>query len=122
MKKIKCVFLSLCLLSLISSVAFTEENLPNIPVYPGAKETQTTSSSSPEGESVTVVAYSTADSFDKVVNFYKEKLPQAIFNSMEQQEEKAAVFTIAGQNNFRMVTVNKETAENITRITITQQK
>lgn len=86
-----------------------------IPVYPGAIATQGQGELSMGGGGVKVQQYTTTDSFDKVVAFYKDKLgPTAAVN----QSGGSAVVQVVGAQGVTDVTVTSDSATGKTTFTI----
>lgn len=86
-----------------------------IDVYPGAQVQKNGASSTRFGKLSTVTAnFETGDPVDKVCSFYKEKFPNAMVSSSEENH-----CTIVSNEHQNMVTINIESGGDTTKLQIT---
>ncbi len=87
------------------------ESFPkDFPVYTGAKLVNSFSASGEEGDGISVV-WETSDSFDKVTDFYKKKLPEdgwKVESTFEQKDSFTSSFKKGEVGGFIGVTIGDE--------------
>ncbi len=97
-----------------SGQAPTEAQL-GVPIYPGAKYVEGTggswSATSAEGTGQVVSAtFTTDDSFEKVISFYKDKLSGGEYYTFEQEGRKNGQFVVRETNVITTVNVFEDTS------------
>ena len=105
-----CIFLGLFFLVLVNTVSFAQSAYLEIPVFPGAREMENARTSY-AGANIGVKTYETTASFEKVVDFYRQGLPEALFSSMGDEEEKNAVFQMIEAAGIKVVTISQVKGE-----------
>jgi hypothetical protein len=93
-----------------------------VPVYPGAQTGEPASITTASDSGSTVVAnFTTADAFDKVYGYYKQRLPPATEKlKVTSGNGSVASFQIGDQNTPAMITVQISSDKpNVTNILIT---
>lgn len=93
-----------------------------VPIYTGATEDEGSMSVSGTKGSTQVVAFSTPDSFDKVYEFYKSKMPAGSQKmKVDSGDSSLAEFVVGGQKAGEMTTLVMITKkDDKTSITITK--
>lgn len=89
-----------------------------VPPYPGAKTLNSGGVTGPGGTGYSGVEYETADSVDKVVAFYKEKLGSKI--TLSTQTETGAVLQVTTSAEVLTISVTRETGGATTKISISR--
>ncbi len=97
-----------------SGKAPTEEQL-GVPIYPDAKYVEGTggswSATTEQGTGTAASAtFTTNDSFEKVVNFYKDKLSGSEYYAFEQEGRKSGQFVVRGTNTVTTISVFEDTS------------
>ena len=87
-----------------------------VPVYPGATATEGQGEMSLGVGGLKIQQYTTSDSVDKVVAFYKEKLGP---NAMTTQSGNSALVQVGGSNGVINITIAPDSASGKTKFTIT---
>ncbi|MBZ5670116.1 MAG: zinc ribbon domain-containing protein [Acidobacteriia bacterium] len=88
-----------------------------VPIYPGATHAEGGGAMSFGAGAFKVQQYTTDDSVDKVVSFYRDKMGS---KAVVQQSEGKAVVQVAGSNGLISVTVVPDDASGKTKFTITR--
>lgn len=104
----------------------TGGNLPKdfpeeFPLYPEA-EIKGTLRTESEGKVNFQVTFETSDNFNKVIEFFKEKLPESGYKitSSAETQESALLYLSKGENPVGMVMISKETDKTTFTVTITK--
>ncbi|MDP3981121.1 MAG: hypothetical protein Q8Q33_06905 [Chlamydiota bacterium] len=109
-----------CLFFLSCSYCMSEDTYMGVPVYPGVK-TESVSDATSDGTRRDVKTYTTGDSLHSVMQFYHEKLPEAIVSDLGTGNDKAAVFHIISEDGSKSVTVDREKANSLIIIGIRKE-
>jgi hypothetical protein len=109
-------------INLNAKTEITEEKL-GVPIYPGAQAiegagTLTFTGADSKGGSIGGAAFTTSDSLEKVVDFYKSRLGNKV-NVFEatSQGKHSVVLNVSAQNAWRTITVEDE-GNGVTKIAV----
>ena len=113
--------IALIFVTIVSCSLYGEDSYLDVPVFPGAKAEETLNSADDENIQIGVQTFSTTAPFDEVVAFYKEKLPSAMFTTMDSEGEKMAVFNVFESDGAKTVSVTQMEGAESTDIGIVKQ-
>lgn len=104
-------------------VTFSEKTactreIPGVPIYPGAKVTDSGDEFTVGGKgTVTNAEYETTDSLDQVAAFYREQFGSKV-HSMQSKEE--AIFHMAREDAMTTVSITRDQENAVTRIAVSR--
>ncbi len=91
-----------------------------MPIYPGAEQ-QGSHTMKADGFDRIVAQFSSSDSFEKVADFYKDKLPDAEKTEMTHNNQQSLILHLEEDKMDKTVTVVKDPDEENTVISVQQQ-
>jgi hypothetical protein len=104
-------------------VTFSEKSartveVPGVPIYPGAKATDSGGEFTVGGKgTLTSAEYETTDPLDKVAAFYRDELGSKV-HSMQSKDE--AIFHVAGDDAMTTIGITRDEESGVTRIAISR--
>ena len=94
----------------------------SLAIYPGsAQQGSHTTDTGAAGKYLSFV-FTTTDSFEKVVNFYKDKYPDSNFADMKTRDRRLLTMIITEPPNMTSVTIQQADDGDQVSITLTEQK
>ena len=90
-------------------------DIAGVPIYPGATAKEGTTELNMGGAGLKVRQFTTSDSVDKVVAFYKDKMGS---QAMVTQNGQQALVQVVGSNGVVNVAIGSDSGSGITKITI----